>query len=153
MIYHLVETNSSRSNVFSKTEKIEAQSHEDAAKQYLKNYKTNPRCSHLEITEEDSEKMLLFAINKKDTTNNQTILASGSDSGWATVFYIFGSINLVGSAIGFLALLDSRGDEKAQYFISTIVGLGSGLTCFFFGYVTQILSDCRRYLKKMSDGK
>ena len=150
MIYHLVETNSSRSNVFSKTEKIDAQSHEEAAKQYLKTYKTNPRCSHLEITEEDGEKMILFEIHK---TNQQSASSSETNSGWATVFYIFGSINLLGFAIGFLEFLDSRGDNRVQYFISTIAGFAGGLTCFFFASVTQMVFDCRRYLKKMSSGK
>ena len=150
MIYHLVETNSSRSNVFSKTEKIDAQSHEEAAKQYLKNYKTNPRCSHLEITEENGEKMILFEIHK---TNQPSVSSSETNSGWATVFYIFGSINLLGFAIGFLEFLDSRGDNRVQYFISSIAGLAGGLTCFFFASVTQMVFDCRRYLKKMSSGK
>lgn len=153
MIYHLVETNSSRSNVFSKTEKIEAQSHEDAAKQYLKNYKTNPRCSHLEITEEDGEKMMLFEINQKQKTNRQSVAASETSSGWVTVFYIFGSINILGFAIGFLVFLDSRGDERLQYFFSSIAGLAGGLTCFFFAYVTQMIFDCRRYLKQIAERK
>ncbi len=75
------------------------------------------------------------------------------ESGWAWLFYGFGIINLFISAIGFINLLGASNNNRTEYLYLLIVGLGGGLTCFFFGYVTQILSDCRRYLKKISDGK
>jgi hypothetical protein len=78
---------------------------------------------------------------------------SEDESGWARLFYGFGVINFLVFAIALVNFLGVSNHDRAEYLYLLIVGLGGGLTCFFFGYVTQILSDCRRYLKKISDGK
>lgn len=83
--------------------------------------------------------------------NRETPSPIGEETcGWSTFCTVIGWINLLLGVIG-LFMLGGTSSDRASGTVLIITGFAGGLSSFIFGYIIQLLFDCRRYLRRMTE--
>jgi len=162
MKFTIYETNSNGSEKYSRSETTEAISSQKAADWYQEEFRLAAQSSHLKITTEAGAQELIAlrgvspptiaevrpALTDVDRKTPNTI---GEETcGWSTFCTVIGWINLLLGVIG-LFMLGGNSSDRASGLVLIITGFAGGLSSFIFGYIIQLLFDCRRYLRRMTE--
>ena len=160
MKFTVFETNSNRSEKYSRAETIEAVSLQKAAESYQEEFRLAAQTSHLQVTAEGGDNALIALRGVSPPTvaevrpaftavNRETPSPISEETcGWSTFCTVIGWINLLLGVIG-LFLLGGTSSDRANGMVLIIAGFAGGLSSFIFGYIIQLLFDCRRYLRRM----
>jgi len=162
MKFTIYETNSNGSEKYSRSETTEAISSQKAADWYQEEFRLAAQSSHLKITTEAGSQELIAlrgvspptiaevrpALTDVDRKTPNTI---GEETcGWSIFCTVIGWINLLLGVIG-LFMLDGNSSDRASGLVLIITGFAGSLSSFIFGYIIQLLFDCRRYLRRMTE--
>ena len=162
MKFTVFETNSNGSEKYSSAEMIWAVSPQKAAESYQEEFRLAAQTSHLQVTTEGGGSALialrgvspptvaevrpaLTAVNRETPSPIGEVMC-----GWSTFCTVIGWINLLLGVIGLFMLGGDRSD-RANGMVLIITGFAGGLSSFIFGYIIQLLFDCRRYLRRMTE--
>ena len=162
MKFTVFETNQNGSEKYSRAETTEAVSSQKAADWYQEEFRLAAQTSHLQVTTEGGGSALIALRGVSPPTvaevrptftavNRETPSPIGEVTcGWSTFCTIIGWINLLLGVIGLFMLGGDRSD-RANGMVLIITGFAGGLSSFIFGYIIQLLFDCRRYLRRMTE--
>ena len=162
MKFTIYETNSNGSEKYSRSETTEAVSSQKAADWYQEEFRLAAQASHLKVTTEggDEELIALRGVNPPTVAEVRPALTAvtretpspiGEETcGWSTFCTVIGWINLLLGVIG-LFMLGGNSSDRASGMVLIITGFAGGLSSFIFGYIIQLLFDCRRYLRRMTE--
>ena len=162
MKFTIYETNSNGSEKYSRSETTEAVSIQKAADWYQEEFRITAQASHLKVTTEGGGHTLIALRDVSPPTvaevrpaltavNRETPSPIGEVMcGWSTFCTVIGWINLLLGVIGLFMLGGDRSD-RANGMVLIITGFAGGLSSFIFGYIIQLLFDCRRYLRRMTE--
>jgi len=162
MKFTIYETNSNGSEKYSRAETIEAVSTQKAAESYQEEFRLAAQASHLKVTTDggDEEIIALRGVSPPTVAevrpgstgvNRETPSPISEETcGWSTFCTVIGWINLLLGVIGLFMLGGDRSD-RANGMVLIITGFAGGLSSFIFGYIIQLLFDCRRYLRRMTE--
>jgi hypothetical protein len=160
MKFTVFETNQNGSEKYSRAETTEAVSSQKAADWYQEEFRITAQASHLKITTEGGGHTLIALRDVSPPTvaevrpaltavNRETPSPIDEETcGWSTFCTVIGWINLLLGVIGLFMLGGDRSD-RANGMVLIITGFAGGLSSFIFGYIIQLLFDCRRYLRRM----
>jgi len=160
MKFTVFETNSNGSEKYSRAETTEAVSTQKAADWYQEEFRLAAQTSHLQVTAEGGDNALIALRGVSPppvaevrpvltAVNRETPSPIGEETcGWSTFCTIIGWINLLLGVIGLFMLGGDRSD-RANGMVLIITGFAGGLSSFIFGYIIQLLFDCRRYLRRI----
>ena len=164
MKFTIYETNSNGSEKYSRSETTEAVSSQKAADWYQEEFKLAAQASHLKVTTEGGAQELIALQGVRPslvaevypalTAVDRDITSPIGDEtcGWSTFCTVIGWINLLLGVIGlFIVVIGSGGSDLANGMVLIITGFAGGLSSFIFGYIIQLLFDCRRYLRRMTE--
>ena len=164
MKFTIYETNSNGSEKYSRSETIEAVSTQKAADWYQEEFRLAAQTSHLQVTAEGGDNALIALRGVSPPTvaevrpaftavNRETPSPISEETcGWSTFCTVIGWINLLLGVIGlFIVVIGSGGSDLANGMVLIITGFAGGLSSFLFGYIIQLLFDCRRYLRRMTE--
>ena len=84
-----------------------------------------------------------LGVKKQDSSGGE--LGKPPLSAWAVIFYLFGIIGVIASVINLIAL-DSEEVTLGHFVISAAITL----QMFFAGFIVEVLTDMRRYLKTLA---
>ena len=170
-IHHIFETNPNGSEKYSGAKTIDAVSARKAADLYQYEFKPVAHASHLMVTTEGGTQELIalggvslpplhearpafaaetreappsFAAETRETTNP----TAEETCGWSTFCWVIGWMNLFLGGVGLLMMLLAGSKDGLVLLISGVAG---GLSILIFGYIIQLLFDCRRYLRRMTE--
>ena len=169
MKFTIYETNSNGSEKYSRSETTEAVSSQKAADWYQEEFKLAAQASHLKVTTEGGAQELIALQGVRPslqgvrpslvaevypalTAVDREITSPIGDEtcGWSTFCTVIGGINLLLGVIG-LSMLGGTSSDRASGMVLIITGFAGGLSSFIFGYIIQLLFDCRRYLRRMTE--
>ena len=162
MKFTIYETNSNGSEKYSRSETTEAVSSQKAADWYQEEFRLAAQTSHLQVTAEGGDNALIALRGFSPPTvaevrpaftavNRETPSPIGEETcGWSTFCTVIGWINLLLGVIG-LFMLGGTSSDRASGMVLIITGFAGGLSSFIFGYIIQLLFDCRRYLRQMTE--
>lgn len=162
MKFTIYETNSNGSEKYSRSETIEAVSSQKAADWYQEEFRLAAQTSHLQVTAEGGDNALIALRGFSPPTvaevrpaftavNRETPSPIVEETcGWSTFCTVIGWINLLLGVIG-LFMLGGNSSDRANGMVLIITGFAGGLSSFIFGYIIQLLFDCRRYLRRMTE--
>jgi len=162
MKFTVFETNQNGSEKYSRAETIEAVSTQKAADWYQEEFRLAAQTSHLQVTAEGGDNALIALRGVSPPTvaevrptftavNRETPSPISEETcGWSTFCTVIGWINLLLGVIG-LFLLGGTSSDRASGMVLIITGFAGGLSSFIFGYIIQLLFDCRRYLRRMTE--
>ena len=162
MKFTIYETNSNGSEKYSRSETTEAVSSQKAADWYQEEFRITAQASHLKVTTEGGGHALIALrgvspppvaeVRPAFTAVNRETPSPISEEtcGWSTFCTVIGWINLLLGVIG-LFLLGGTSSDRASGMVLIITGFAGGLSSFIFGYIIQLLFDCRRYLRRMTE--
>ena len=159
MNFTVFETNANGTEKYSRAETIEADSSHKAADWYREQFRLSTQATHLMVTSEGgAQKLIALHVGTTSVSGDSSTSASatqGSSSpvveercGWSTFCTVIGSLNLLLALIGLL-MMGGSSYEQANGFVLVVSGLAGGLSSFIFGYIIQLLFDCRRYLRRL----
>jgi hypothetical protein len=160
MKFTIYETNSNGSEKYSRSETTDAVSSQKAADWYQEEFRLAAQASHLKVTIDggDEEIIALRGVTPPTVAevrpgltavNRETPSPIGEETcGWSTFCTVIGWINLLLGVIG-LFMLGGNSSDRANGMVLIIAGFAGGLSSFIFGYIIQLLFDCRRYLRRM----
>ena len=162
MKFTVFETNLNGSEKYSSAEMIWAVSTQKAAESYQEEFRLAAQTSHLKvITEGGTQELIaLRGVSPPTVAEVPPVLAAVNREtpspifeetcGWSTFCTVIGWINLLLGVIG-LFMLGGGGSDRASGMVLIITGFAGGLSSFIFGYIIQLLFDCRRYLRRMTE--
>ena len=162
MKFTIYETNSNGSEKYSRSETTEAVSSQKAADWYQEEFRITAQASHLKVTTEGGGHTLIALRGVSPPTvaevrpaftavNRETPSPISEETcGWSTFCTVIGWINLLLGVIG-LFMLGGNSSDRASGVVLIITGFAGGLSSFIFGYIIQLLFDCRRYLRRMTE--
>ncbi len=162
MKFTVFETNSNGSEKYSRAETIVAVSTQKAADWYQEEFRLAAQTSHLKVITEGGTQELIALRDVSPPTvaevrpaltavNRETPSPIDEETcGWSTFCTVIGWINLLLGVIG-LFMLGGGGSDRASGMVLIITGFAGGLSSFIFGYIIQLLFDCRRYLRRMTE--
>ncbi len=162
MKFTVFETNSNGSEKYSSAEMIWAVSPQKAAESYQEEFRLAAQTSHLKVITEGGTQELIALRGVSPPTvaevrptftavNRETPSPIDEETcGWSTFCTVIGWINLLLGVIGLFMLGGDRSD-RANGMVLIITGFAGGLSSFIFGYIIQLLFDCRRYLRRMTE--
>ena len=162
MKFTVFESNSNGSEKYSRAETIVAVSTQKAADWYQEEFRLAAQTSHLKvITEGGTQELIALRAVSLPTVaevrpaftavNRETPSPISEETcGWSTFCTVIGWINLLLGVIGLFMLGGDRSD-RANGMVLIITGFAGGLSSFIFGYIIQLLFDCRRYLRRMTE--
>ena len=162
MKFTVFETNSNGSEKYSRAETTEAVSSQKAADWYQEEFRITAQASHLKVTTEGGGHTLIALRDVSPPTvaevrpaltavNRETPSPISEETcGWSTFCTVIGWINLLLGVIG-LFMLGGTSSDRASGMVLIITGFAGGLSSFIFGYIIQLLFDCRRYLRRMTE--
>ena len=162
MKFTVFETNLNGSEKYSSAEMIWAVSTQKAAESYQEEFRLAAQTSHLQVTAEGGDNALIALRGFSPPTvaevrpaltavNRETPTPIGEETcGWSTFCTVIGWINLLLGVIG-LFMLGGNSSDRASGVVLIITGFAGGLSSFIFGYIIQLLFDCRRYLRRMTE--
>ena len=162
MKFTVFETNSNGSEKYSRAETIVAVSTQKAADWYQEEFRLAAQTSHLKVITEGGTQELIALRGVSPPTvaevrptftavNRETPSPIDEETcGWSTFCTVIGCINLLLGVIGLFMLGGDRSD-RANGMVLIITGFAGGLSSFIFGYIIQLLFDCRRYLRRMTE--
>ena len=162
MKFTVFETNSNGSEKYSRAETTEAVSSQKAADWYQEEFRITAQASHLKVTTEGGGHTLIALRGVCPPTlaevrpaltavNRETPSPIGEVTcGWSTFCTVIGWINLLLGVIG-LFMFGGNSSDRASGMVLIITGFAGGLSSFIFGYIIQLLFDCRRYLRRMTE--
>lgn len=162
MKFTVFETNSNGSEKYSRAETIVAVSTQKAADWYQEEFRLAAQTSHLKVITEGGTQELIALRGVSPPTvaevrptftavNRETPSPIDEETcGWSTFCTVIGWINLLLGVIG-LFMLGGNSSDRASGMVLIITGFAGGLSSFIFGYIIQLLFDCRRYLRRMTE--
>ncbi len=162
MKFTIYETNSNGSEKYSRSETTEAVSSQKAADWYQEEFWITAQASHLKVTTEGGGHTLIALRDVSPPTvaevrpaftavNRETPSPISEETcGWSTFCTVIGWINLLLGVIG-LFMLGGNSSDRASGMVLIITGFAGGLSSFIFGYIIQLLFDCRRYLRRLTE--
>ena len=162
MKFTVFETNSNGSEKYSRAETTEAVSSQKAADWYQEEFRLAAQTSHLKVITEGGTQELIALRGVSPPTvaevrptftavNRETPSPIDEETcGWSTFCTVIGWINLLLGVIG-LFMLGGNSSDRASGMVLIITGFAGGLSSFIFGYIIQLLFDCRRYLRRMTE--
>ena len=162
MKFTVFETNQNGSEKYSRAETTEAVSSQKAADWYQEEFRITAQASHLKVTTEGGGHTLIALRDVSPPTvaevrpaltavNRETPSPIDEETcGWSTFCTIIGWINLLLGVIG-LFMFGGNSSDRASGMVLIIAGFAGGLSSFIFGYIIQLLFDCRRYLRRMTE--
>jgi hypothetical protein len=162
MKFTVFETNSNGSEKYSRADTIVAVSTQKAADWYQEEFRLAAQTSHLKVITEGGTQELIALRGVSPPTvaevrptftavNRETPSPIDEETcGWSTFCTVIGWINLLLGVIG-LFMLGGGGSDRASGMVLIITGFAGGLSSFIFGYIIQLLFDCRRYLRRMTE--
>jgi len=162
MKFTIYETNSNGSEKYSRSETTEAVSSQKAADWYQEEFRITAQASHLKVTTEGGGHTLIALRDVSPPTvaevrpaftavNRETPSPISEETcGWSTFCTVIGWINLLLGVIG-LFMLGGNSSDRASGMVLIITGFAGGLSSFIFGYIIQLLFDCRRYLRRLTE--
>ena len=162
MKFTVFETNSNGSKKYSSAEMIWAVSPQKAAESYQEEFRLAAQTSHLKVITEGGTQELIALRGVSPPTvaevrpaftavNRETPSPIGEETcGWSTFCTVIGWINLLLGVIG-LFMLGGTSSDRASGMVLIIAGFAGGVSSFIFGYIIQLLFDCRRYLRRMTE--
>jgi hypothetical protein len=164
MKFTVFETNSNGSEKYSSAEMIWAVSPQKAAESYQEEFRLAAQTSHLKVITEGGTQELIALRGVSPPTvaevspaftavNHETPSPIDEETcGWSTFCTVIGWINLLLGVIGlFIVVLGGGSSDRANGLVLIITGFAGGLSSFIFGYIIQLLFDCRRYLRRMTE--
>jgi len=161
MKFTIYETNSNGSVKYSRSETTEAISSQKAADWYQEQFRLAPQASHLKVTTEAGAQELIALRGASPPTvaeirptmtavNRETANPIGEETcGWSTFCTVIGWLNLLLGVKG-LFVLGGNSSDRDSGPILIITGFAGGISSFIFGYIIQLLFDCRRYLQRIA---
>ncbi len=162
MKFTIFETNLDGTEKYSRMQTIEESSAQRAAARYQEEFRIAAQASHLMVISEGGSEQIVALEERKLTAPPE---AAPSDHpgaapesspvqaetcGWSTFCFVIAVLNFIMAGFGLLALSGNR-SEREQGFILIVMGIGGGITSLLFGYIIQMLFDCRRYLKRLTE--
>ena len=162
MKFTVFETNQNGSEKYSRAETTEAVSSQKAADWYQEEFRITAQASHLKVTTEGGGHTLIALRGVSPPTvaevrpaftavNRETPSPISEETcGWSTFCTVIGWINLLLGVIG-LFLLGGTSSDRASGMVLITTGFAGGLSSFIFGYIIQLLFDCRRYLRRLTE--
>jgi hypothetical protein len=162
MKFTVFETNSNGSEKYSRAETIVAVSTQKAADWYQEEFRLAAQTSHLKVITEGGTQELIALRGVSPPTvaevrhaftavNRETPSPIVEETcGWSTFCTVIGWINLLLGVIG-LFMFGGNSSDRASGMVLIIAGFAGGLSSFIFGYIIQLLFDCRRYLRRMTE--
>ena len=69
-------------------------------------------------------------------------------SGWTTLLYLSSTFGLL---MGFFLIMTSLGEDDGDYFVKGGIIFLSSFNGFFVGFLVNVLTDIRHYLKTMCE--
>ena len=162
MKYTLFETNANGSEKYSRVETVEAASCQEAAARYQAGFELALQASHLMVTTAEGVEELIvvrgsspppvfatgFHTPSPAVTRETTNSVAEESCGWSTFCWVIGWMNLFLGGVGLLMMLLAGSKDGLVLLISGVAG---GLSILIFGYIIQLLFDCRRYLRRMTE--
>ena len=86
--------------------------------------------------------------SRRPVTRETTNSVAEESCGWSTFCWVIGWMNLFLGGVGLLMMLLAGSKDGLVLLISGVAG---GLSTLIFGYIIQLLFDCRRYLRRMTE--